>query len=177
MGTPISARLVPAGADRVHGGVEPRSVGFTPLTFSPRFVAPFICLGPIQTAMARTRHLSLLNALDLAAQEANHDGWDGYEGVALDRRNYERARQILLRLPSRFPPPEVDADPRGGVILSWDPAPGIGFVVSIRDSNLFTYAGIRDDASVQGREFGVDELPQVIIDELERMIAPGAGSK
>jgi len=177
MGTPISARLVPADADRVQGGGEPRSAGFTRLPFAPRFVAPIMQLGTIRTPMANPSRLSSLNELDLAAREADHDGWDGYEGVALDRRSYERARQILLRLPSRFPAPEVEADPRGGVALSWHPAPGVGFVVSIRESNLFTYAGIRDDASVHGREFGVDELPQVIIDELERMIAPGADSK
>lgn len=111
-----------------------------------------------------------LAELDLAAEEARDDGWDGYEGVALDRRSYDRARAILLRFPSRLPAPEVAADPRGGVALSWQPGPGVGFLVSIRPPNRFTYAGIRDGISVHGLEIGMDELPPPVLYELERLI-------
>jgi hypothetical protein len=116
-----------------------------------------------------------LNALDLAAREADHDGWDGYEGVALDRRSYARARRILLELPPELASPDVEADPRGGVLLSWRPAPDTGFVIAIRREGYFTYAGQSGQATVHGREPDDDALPAAVLEGLIRMVASESG--
>lgn len=115
-----------------------------------------------------------LAELDLAADEARDDGWDGYEGVALDRATYAWARRILLALPLHLPAPEVAADPRGGVVLSWRGAPGRDFVLAIRRSGQFTYASVRGPSGAKGYETGSPDLPPAILCELERTIAPAA---
>ena len=113
-----------------------------------------------------------LAGLDRAAHEARVDGWDGYEGVPLDRASYEAARRILLRLDSRIPTPEVDADPRGGVVLTWSPTPDRDFVVAIRESGSITYAGRFGDSTVHGREPRRDRLQPAILFALFQTIAP-----
>ena len=129
------------------------------------------CLEQLQESRSILGGLAFsLAELDQAANEARSDGWDGYQGVALDCDTWARARRILIDLAPGLPTPSVEADPRGGVLLSWRPAPDRGFVVAIRDSGRMTFGGRRGSSGIHGHEVGHDQLPAPIVHELRRMI-------
>ena len=47
------------------------------------------------------------DALWQAAEEARHDGWDGYSAAKVQAGALEQARRLLLLLPAGSPQPEI----------------------------------------------------------------------
>jgi hypothetical protein len=135
------------------------------------------CLEQVQESRSILGGLAFsLAELDQAANEARSDGWDGYQGVALDCETWARARRILIDLAPSLPTPSVEADPRGGVLFAWRPTPDRGFVIAIRDSGRVTFGGRRGSSGVHGHEVAREQLPAPILHELRRMIGPDASA-
>lgn len=108
--------------------------------------------------------------LDDIYKECSTRDWDGYGAVPIIEATYREAETVIRSLPSFVPPPDILAEPDGGIGLDWDKGEGFSFTISVSGNNVLTYAGLfGENSETYGTETLAGILPKVIIDNLERL--------
>ena len=113
----------------------------------------------------------VLSGLMEIYNECSVKNWDGYEADPVSIRSLENAEDFAKTLPTKFPVPEITADPDGEVSFEWYIEPQQVFSVSIGDNNQLSYAGLFGKNKTHGVEYFRDELPKTILENLCRLYA------
>jgi hypothetical protein len=112
----------------------------------------------------------VLDKLDDIYKECSIRNWDGYGALPIIEATYREAETIIRSLPSFVPPPDILAEPDGGIGLDWDGGEGFSFTISVSGNNVLTYAGLfGDNNETYGTESLSATLPKIIVDNLERL--------
>lgn len=109
-----------------------------------------------------------------AMEECSSDDWDGYGARAIDVRSWEKALWFSQLLPSNVPVPDIYVDSDGEATFEWYIAPRQVFSVTVRENGELVYAGIFGANKTHGTEHLSDELPEVILENIYRVLAGGA---
>ena len=102
-------------------------------------------------------------------KEAGTDNWDGEGALGLDARTVTVAQQLVDKLPSYIPKPDVTATPHGEVDFDWVIDSDLMLTVSVGPSNEIAFAGLFHGARLNGREPWMGMLPQFVHCCLERL--------
>ena len=113
----------------------------------------------------------VLSVLMEIYNECSVKNWDGYEADPVSIRSLENAEDFAKTLPTKFPVPEITADPDGEVSFEWYIEPLQVFSVSIGEYNKLSYAGLFGKNKTHGVEYFRDELPKTILENLRRLYA------
>ena len=119
------------------------------------------------------RHVAESGWLELAevAQVASTVNWDGYGAKPIDTGAYLQAERFFSALPTTTPVPDVSVDPDGEVALSWNLDPDWVFSVSVGKTGRLSYAGLFGTSKAYGTEWFLDEIPEAVLDGLERLFS------
>lgn len=112
----------------------------------------------------------ILEQLSQAVMEAHVDGWDGYDARKANPRSIAHSLKFINQLSLNIPPPEVAIDVDGDVALEWDYGTNKVLSVRIGSSGEYYYAGKYGSASVYGREFYSEAIPESIANNISRAI-------
>ncbi|MGQ0813197.1 MAG: hypothetical protein ACT4O1_01880 [Gemmatimonadota bacterium] len=121
---------------------------------------------PFATSSSKGEALELLNAVYMRALRPN---WDREGSAAVVPATLTYAKHFLGLLPSRFPEPDIYAEPDGEVAFEWDFGPRKVFSVSVSRDGTLTYAGLFGPSKAHGVETMVDRLPDTIRIALDRV--------
>ncbi len=124
-----------------------------------------------ETVSLGDSYLQAVDALEEASTEASEDNWDGYGARAVDPITLCNARNFATVLPPSLPPPEIVVEPDGEIAFEWYLGARNVFSVSVGLSCELSYAGLFDWNTVYGTEFFVDELPEAIVVNLDRLFS------
>lgn len=117
------------------------------------------------------RPIDSLTQLERAAEEADHEGWDGYSGQAVSPDTVELASIFIDQLPAFVPPPDVTPEADGELSLEWHVAPWKTFSVSIGPQGRLTYSGLFGRMrNTRGTDVLGDVIPSTILDGLTRLL-------
>ena len=111
------------------------------------------------------------SALEEAYQEHSAENWDGYGAKAISPASYALASRLLETLPLSTPAPQVNVEPDGEIALEWYLGPRKVFSVSVGGHGDLSYAGLFGRSTAYGTEFFGDELPQKIVENLDRLFS------
>lgn len=123
---------------------------------------------PVSVTLDSPHMDSLQGFLD-ALTESTEDDWDGYGAKGIDAPTCLNALAFLLLLPSTLPTPEISAQPNGAIAFEWLRERRQMFSVSIGRTNRMAYAGLFGNSTVYGAEYFVDQIPQVVFQNIERL--------
>jgi len=80
------------------------------------------------------------------------------------------ANDLIQRLPSWAPNPEVSIDPDGEISLEWDSGRRCVFSVSVGPNGSLSFAGLFGEAIRHGVQTFSGEIPTVLLRGIERTI-------
>ena len=109
-----------------------------------------------------------------AIEECSFDDWDGYGAKAIDGLSWKNALWFSQLLPSNVPVPEIYVDSNGEATFEWYIAPRQVFSVTVRGNGELVYAGIFGANKIHGTVHLDDELPEVILGNIYRVLSGGA---
>jgi hypothetical protein len=118
-----------------------------------------------------------LGDLDQVQTEAAQDGWDGYQGRALQPLAYLYAKLFLTTLPTTAPIPEVSADPDGEVSLDWRFGERKVLTVSIGPTGRCSFAWMIGQSTFRGTDWIEDEIPASIVFALSQLVGATIGAQ
>jgi len=110
--------------------------------------------------------LSVLNEI---IQEASEFNWDGYGAYPVDKLGQYKAIRFLESLPKDLPIPDIGVDSDGDVSFHWYSETDNVFSVSVSGTGELTYAGIFGKSKIHGTEYYRDEIPKIILLNLQRL--------
>jgi hypothetical protein len=111
-------------------------------------------------------------ALAEAYTAAQAEDWDGAGSKRVEPNTYVYADMFLRLLPSSASLPEITADRDGEILFEWDGGRRQVFSVSVGRDGTLTFAGLFGHTKIHGTEYLRENLPSVISDCLERLVAP-----
>jgi hypothetical protein len=111
-----------------------------------------------------------IDALGNSYKECTAKDWDGNGAAAATLGDLITAERFLRTLPTSLPSPEISVDPDGEFAFEWYNDRDV-LSVSIGRANKISYAARFGRSRIHGTEFFGDELPRVIIENLERLFA------
>lgn len=109
------------------------------------------------------------NAID----ECFFDDWDGYGAKAIDVLSWKKALSFSQLLPTNVPVPDIYVDSDGEATFEWYVAPHQVFSVTVRGNGELVYAGLLGANKTHGTEHLDDELPEVILENIYRVLSGG----
>lgn len=112
-----------------------------------------------------------LEALRQSYAECSSENWDGYRARAVTESDLKTAIHFLETLPTVIPPPEISVDPDGEFAFEWYHGPENVLSVSIGRVGRLSFAARIGRKRTNGTEFFADELPRVIMENLERLFS------
>jgi len=115
-----------------------------------------------------------ISVFDKAIKESSIDNWDGCGAKALDTLAWSKAFRFAALLPTNVPVPDIYVDPDGEATFEWYVAPRQVFSVTVRGNGELVYAGIFGASTTDGTEYLDSELPEVILDNIYRVLGEGA---
>ncbi len=104
-------------------------------------------------------------------EECGRSNWDGYGAQPVLFDSYEKAKRFIRSLPYGIPVPEVSAEPDGEITLEWFVAPTRVFSVSVGPDNELNYAGLFGASRTYGTEVFHDEIPEVVLSHIKRVVS------
>jgi len=102
-------------------------------------------------------------------EEYSEDNWDGFGSNAINIDSYKNAHTFLLTLPASTPLLEVVVEPAGEVAFEWYVNPSKVFSVSVGPKGELHYAGIFNQSQISGLEYFEDDIPGIIIDQINKL--------
>lgn len=111
-----------------------------------------------------------LEKLHSTFEKCNQPNWDGYFGLPVSFETYLKAKQFIESFPTALHAPEVSVDPDGEISFEWYQAPRKVFSVSVGPNNELTYAGLFGASKTHGIETFHDEIPRVVLENVQRVI-------
>ena len=104
-------------------------------------------------------------------RECSQADWDGYDAIPISKLTFLEAVKLAELLPSDLPLPEVIPEPTGEIAFEWYKGKKHVFVISVGGNNSISYAGLFGEYSrTHGSEYFSDELPQLVIDNVLRLM-------
>ena len=119
-------------------------------------------------------HKQTIRIFNEAIKESSFDDWDGYGAKAFDTLAWRKALWFSQLLPTDMPVPDIRVDSDGEATFEWYIATRQVFSVTVRGNGELVYAGIFGANTTHGTEYLDDELPEVILDNIYRVLAGGA---
>jgi len=104
-------------------------------------------------------------------RECLSENWDGYAAKPTTEADLVTAIRFLDTLPTSIPRPEVSVDPDGEFAFEWYNGPRNVLSVSIGNLGRISYAAHVGRKRYHGTEYFADELPVVIIENLEKLFS------
>lgn len=104
-------------------------------------------------------------------EQCGRSNWDGYGAQPVLFDSYEKAKRFVRSLPFGIPVPEVSAEPDGEITLEWFAAPTRVFSVSVGPDNELNYAGLFGASRTYGTEVFHDEIPEVVLSHIKRVVS------
>ena len=121
----------------------------------------------------------LYEVLDEVYNECSEPDWDGYGALPVTEANLDVAKRFiellsgyvnkLINPSSRIEIPDILAEPSGEIGFEWRKGTRSIFIVSVDSRNTMSYAGIFGGNKIHGTEYFGDNIPQIIIDSLNRL--------
>lgn len=102
--------------------------------------------------------------------ECGRSNWDGYGAQSVSIEAYEKAKRFLISLPFGTTVPQISAEPDGDITFEWYQGPSRVFSVSVSPSNELNYAGLFGASRTYGTEVFHDEIPEVILSNIKRVV-------
>jgi hypothetical protein len=102
-------------------------------------------------------------------RECSVKNWDGYGAKAVDSILFGEAFRFLEILPSTISKPEISTDPDGEIAFEWYGKNKRVFSVSVGQNGELTYAGIFGSGKTKGTELLRDEIPEIILENINRV--------
>ena len=127
----------------------------------------------LESYVMRSATERTLVELEEVRTEAAQDGWDGYQGNALQPLAYLYAKLFLTTLPTTAPVPEVSADPDGEVSLDWHFGERKALTVSIGPAGRCSFAWMVGQSTFRGADWIEDEIPASIVFALSQLADRG----
>lgn len=115
------------------------------------------------------RYEAVLEALKSAFEESQVQSWDGYGARPADFSAIVYAIDLIQKLPSSLPLPEVGVDSEGYVALEWDYHPRRILSLRVAGDGTVHYAGLDGLAVFHGTEILADRIPEAICVAIERV--------
>jgi hypothetical protein len=115
------------------------------------------------------KKIAINQALMNILEECAYTNWDGYGAMPIDKESYYESRRFVKYLPSFLPNPEVTIEPDGEIAFEWFNDKRRIFSVSIGGNGELTYAGLFGYNKAHGTEFLGDELPKIILENIQRV--------
>jgi hypothetical protein len=112
----------------------------------------------------------LLLQLYQVLKECGRSNWDGYGAESVLFETYEKAKRFAQALPFGIPVPEVSAEPDGEITFEWFATPARVFSVSVGPNNELNYAGLFGASRTYGTEVFHDEIPEVVLSHIKRVV-------
>jgi hypothetical protein len=109
-------------------------------------------------------------ALEELVQDCSRSNWDGYGAQPVSFETYEKAKRFAQALPFGIPVPEVSAEPDGEITFEWFATPTRVFSVSVGPNNELNYAGLFGASRTYGMEVFHDDIPEVILSHIKRVV-------
>jgi len=75
----------------------------------------------IENIVENNFYSDLIRQVRMAKEEASQDGWYGDQSKAVSQSTYDCACNFVRVIPSKFPSPEVTAEPDGWINFEWYP--------------------------------------------------------
>lgn len=119
---------------------------------------------------------ALLAELDEVWKDCSEPDWDGYDAypVTADARN--QAERFLNALPADCHAPSLGAEPLGHLSLEWHRDRYWTLSVSVTPEGALHYAALLGRDRACGTIPNFDEVPQAILELIERVYAGSSGS-
>ena len=95
-------------------------------------------------------------------EEAGTENWDGEGALALDIKTVEIAQKLVDEFPGHVIRPDIAATPHGEVDFDWTISREVMLTVSVCPSGEIAFAGLFQDARLNGREPWMGSLPQFV---------------
>lgn len=118
-------------------------------------------------------HKQTIRVFDVASEESSFDNWDGYGAKAFDVLAWRKALWFSQLLPTDVPVPDIRVDSDGEATFEWYIDTRQVFSVTVRGNGELVYAGIFGASTTHGTEYLDDELPEVILDNIYRVLGGG----
>lgn len=128
----------------------------------------------IQSQSVASVYRQTTRVLYNAIEECSFNDWDGYGAKAIDELSWEKALWFSQLLPTNVPVPDIYVDSDGEATFEWYIAPRQVFSVTVRGNGELVYAGIFGANKTHGTEHLDDELPEVILENIYRVLSGGA---
>jgi len=125
----------------------------------------------VQSVTLGASYREVSSALEEAYEEHSSENWDGYGAKAISPASYNLAFRFLETLPLSLPAPQVSVEPDGEIAFEWYMGPRRVFSVSVGAHGDLSYAGLFGRSTAYGTEFFGDELPQKIVENLDRLFS------
>lgn len=125
--------------------------------------------GMTETETLGKSYRETLNALYQSYEECLAENWDGYRANAVSESDLKNAIRFLDTLPTVIPRPEISIDPEGEFAFEWYRGPESVLTVSIGRRGRLSFAARIGRKRAHGTEYFADELPAVVLENLERI--------
>jgi hypothetical protein len=104
-----------------------------------------------------------------ASKWAEINNWDGYGAKPVDPESCLNALLFSKLLPMGVPIPEIEVDTEGEIRFEWYRSPRQILSVAVGGDGELAYAGLFGASKIHGTEYLIDELPNVILDNINRV--------
>jgi hypothetical protein len=104
-------------------------------------------------------------------EECREPNWDGYGAQPVSQDTYHLAYEFLEALPLGTPAPSPGAEPDGHLTMEWYRSPHRILSVSISPDGELHFAALVGSAKIYGTEPFIGEVPKIISDLIQRVMA------
>jgi hypothetical protein len=115
-------------------------------------------------------HRQTIRIFKVASKESSSDNWDGYGAKAFDVLAWRKALWFSQLLPTDVPVPDIRVDSDGEATFEWYIAPRQVFSVTVRGNGELVFAGIFGASTTHGTEYLDDELPELVLHNLYKVL-------
>lgn len=102
--------------------------------------------------------------------ECRYENWDGYGAKPVSNDTLRQAYIFLEALPLGCPPPSIGAAPRGGITFEWHRDRRHTLSLIINENGDLRYAALLGPASTHGAEYFFGDVPDIILELINRVI-------
>ncbi|MBD3287591.1 hypothetical protein GF337_02205 [candidate division KSB1 bacterium] len=120
-------------------------------------------------SFGQQRAKEVFQELNNIYEDCSKPNWDGYGAEPVDLDTYRESMRFIECLPQNILCPEVTPEPDGEISFEWFKNNQRIFSVSVGRNGELSYAGIYGISKAHGTEFLGDELPKIIIENIQRV--------
>jgi hypothetical protein len=95
--------------------------------------------------------------------------WDGDNAYPVEPATFRNTHAFIEALPLGSPLPSIGVEPDGHLTLEWYRHPRWTLSISISPTGQIFYAALLGHSDPRGSEIFVDEVPQLILDLIQRV--------